>query len=374
MNPLSSKIIKATLPSGLAVPFPFNTFSLMTTTGAKGSLVNQSQVSCALGQQVLEGRRVPRMSSGKTLPSFAPYDPNPRADGFITDRFLTGIRPQEYYFHCMSGREGLVDTAVKTSRSGYLQRCLVKHLEELKICYDFTVRDSEGSVVQFLYGEDGIDPTKAAHLNCSETTLTYLARNHDALKREYAAFDGADDDDTVAGLSVANADGALAKKAADVISNKNGEFVVNDEVYARVLKAGETVWGRGNIVSGNWKKATIVKVHGSKKSSSVSYDIKYSSDDKKSSSSSSSAVEKKVPRTTSSGFNDDKKTIVLLKHLVRDPIISDRSRGLLGTSGNCVSERVAMGTYDQMNEEGGELAEVLREIGLSKESFSKLVQ
>jgi DNA-directed RNA polymerase I subunit RPA1 len=106
----------------------------MTSTGAKGSIVNQSQVSCLLGQQALEGRRVPRMSSGRTLPSFAPFDPNPRADGFVTDRFLTGIRPQEYYFHCMAGREGLVDTAVKTSRSGYLQRCLVKHLEVRSRC------------------------------------------------------------------------------------------------------------------------------------------------------------------------------------------------------------------------------------------------
>jgi DNA-directed RNA polymerase I subunit RPA1 len=132
LNPLSSEIVKTCLPHGLAVPFPANTFSIMTTTGAKGSIVNQSQVTCALGQQALEGRRVPRLSSGRTLPSFAPYDPNPRADGFVMDRFLTGIRPQEYYFHCMAGREGLVDTAVKRSRSGYPQRCLVKHLEELE--------------------------------------------------------------------------------------------------------------------------------------------------------------------------------------------------------------------------------------------------
>ena len=97
---------------------------------------NESQVSCAFGQQALEGRRVPRLSSGRTLPSFAPYDPDPRADGFNMDRFLTGIWPQEYCFHCMAGREGLVDTALKTFCSGYLQRCLVKHLEELKICYD----------------------------------------------------------------------------------------------------------------------------------------------------------------------------------------------------------------------------------------------
>ena len=107
LNPLSSDIVKKSLPGGLVVPFPYNTFSIMVTTGAKGSIVNQSQVTCALGQQALEGRRVPRMSSGRTLPSFAPYDPNPRADGFVMDRFLTGIRPQEYYFHCMAGREGL---------------------------------------------------------------------------------------------------------------------------------------------------------------------------------------------------------------------------------------------------------------------------
>eukprot|EP00976_Prorocentrum_cordatum_P063321 1177049-Prorocentrum_minimum.AAC.1 len=70
--------------------------------------------------------------SGKTLPCFAAFDTGARSGGYIADRFLTGLRPQEYYFHCMSGREGLVDTAVKTSRSGYLQRCLVKNLESLR--------------------------------------------------------------------------------------------------------------------------------------------------------------------------------------------------------------------------------------------------
>jgi len=98
----------------------------MVLIGAKGSTVNQSQ-SCLFGQQAFEGRRVPRMSSGRTLPSFSTYDPSPRADGFIVDRFLTGVAPPIYYFHCMAGREGLIDTALKTPRSGYLQRCLVKH-------------------------------------------------------------------------------------------------------------------------------------------------------------------------------------------------------------------------------------------------------
>src|SRR3989338_884667 len=126
---------------------------MMTTSGAKGSVVNFSQISCLLGQQVLEGKRVPRMSSGRTLPSFKPYDPSARAGGFISQRFLTGLKPQEYYFHCMAGREGLVDTAVKTSRSGYLQRCIIKHLEGLVVQYDQTVRDHDGSIVMFQYCE-----------------------------------------------------------------------------------------------------------------------------------------------------------------------------------------------------------------------------
>ncbi|KAK4485402.1 hypothetical protein RD792_008041 [Penstemon davidsonii] len=152
-----SDILKHLLTEGLLKPFPKNCISVMTTTGAKGSTVNFQQISAYLGQQELEGKRVPRMVSGKTLPSFPPWDFTSRAGGFITDRFLTGLRPQEYYFHCMAGREGLVDTAVKTSRSGYLQRCLIKNLESLKVCYDYTVRDADGSIIQFYYGEDGVD-------------------------------------------------------------------------------------------------------------------------------------------------------------------------------------------------------------------------
>lgn len=79
-----------------------------------------------LGQIELEGKRPPMMISGRCLPSFLPYDTSPRASGFVAGRFMTGIRPQEFFFHCMAGREGLIDTAVKTSRSGYLQRCLIK--------------------------------------------------------------------------------------------------------------------------------------------------------------------------------------------------------------------------------------------------------
>ncbi|KAI9801436.1 MAG: hypothetical protein M1833_002668 [Piccolia ochrophora] len=161
---LSSKISKQCLPAGLSKPFPKNQMQTMTNSGAKGTQVNANLISCNLGQQVLEGRRVPTMVSGKTLPCFKPFEPNIQSGGYIVSRFLTGISPQEYFFHCMAGREGLIDTAVKTSTSGYLQHCLIKCMEGLRVEYDDTVRDSDGSLVQFLYGEDALDVTKQKHL------------------------------------------------------------------------------------------------------------------------------------------------------------------------------------------------------------------
>lgn len=136
----TNDINKTCLPAGLIEKFPDNNLQLMVQSGAKGSTVNTMQISCLLGQIELEGKRPPLMISGKSLPSFPPFDPTPRAGGFIDGRFMTGIEPPEFFFHCMAGREGLIDTAVKTSRSGYLQRCLIKHLEGVSVQYDSTVR------------------------------------------------------------------------------------------------------------------------------------------------------------------------------------------------------------------------------------------
>ncbi|CAB5372246.1 unnamed protein product [Rhizophagus irregularis] len=181
VNMLRTSIVNTCIPKGLLKVFPYNNMQMMTISGAKGTSVNVSQISCCLGQQELEGRRVPVMVSGKTLPSFQPYDPSARAGGFIGDRFLTGIKPQEYFYHCMAGREGLIDTAVKTSRSGYLQRCLIKHLEGLRVHYDHTVRDIDGSVIQFHYGEDSLDIVKQKHLN----KFQFNAENYKALIQKY---------------------------------------------------------------------------------------------------------------------------------------------------------------------------------------------
>ncbi|KAK2196740.1 bifunctional RNA polymerase [Babesia duncani] len=153
------------LVDGTFVKFPLNGFAGMVTTGAKGSKVNFLMICSLLNQQTLEGKRVPVMPSVRTLPSFAFGDFGARAGGLITDRFLTGLRPQEYFFHCMSGREGLVDTCVKTAKSGYLQRCVLKAMEDVVCCYDSTVRTSEGRIVQFYYGEDGINVERSAYLD-----------------------------------------------------------------------------------------------------------------------------------------------------------------------------------------------------------------
>ncbi|KAJ2880176.1 hypothetical protein H4R27_004882 [Coemansia aciculifera] len=181
MNKVTGNLIAECLPSHLHLPFPHNNMVVMTVSGAKGSNINLSQITCCLGQQQLEGRRVPLMVSGKSLPSFAPFDSSGRAGGFVASRFLTGLKPQEFYFHCMAGREGLIDTAVKTSRSGYLQRCLIKHLEGVKVHYDYTVRDSDGSVIQFQYGEDALDVLKCQHLS----KFDFAAANYRAFRDKF---------------------------------------------------------------------------------------------------------------------------------------------------------------------------------------------
>ncbi|ODV97684.1 hypothetical protein PACTADRAFT_38393 [Pachysolen tannophilus NRRL Y-2460] len=181
VNSITSQVVSKCVPEGTMKRFPYNSMQAMALSGAKGSNVNVSQIMCLLGQQALEGRRVPTMVSGKTLPSFKPFETDARAGGYIKGRFYSGIRPQEYYFHCMAGREGLIDTAVKTSRSGYLQRCLTKQFEGVHVSYDNTVRDGDSTLIQFLYGGDSVDVTKESHMY----EFKFCAENYDSLLKKY---------------------------------------------------------------------------------------------------------------------------------------------------------------------------------------------
>lgn len=134
-----------------------NNLKAMVTAGSKGSFINISQMTACVGQQNVEGKRIPYGFIGRTLPHFTKDDYGPEIRGFVENSYLRGLTPQEFFFHAMGGREGLIDTAVKTSETGYIQRRLVKAMEDIMVKYDGTVRNSLGDVIQFLYGEDGMD-------------------------------------------------------------------------------------------------------------------------------------------------------------------------------------------------------------------------
>uniref|UniRef100_A0A8B9HLT1 DNA-directed RNA polymerase subunit n=1 Tax=Astyanax mexicanus TaxID=7994 RepID=A0A8B9HLT1_ASTMX len=123
-----------------------------------GSFINISQMIACVGQQAISGSRVPDGFENRSLPHFEKHSKLPAAKGFVADSFYSGLTPTEFFFHTMAGREGLVDTAVKTAETGYMQRRLVKSLEDLCSQYDLTVRSSTGDIIQFIYGGDGLDP------------------------------------------------------------------------------------------------------------------------------------------------------------------------------------------------------------------------
>lgn len=134
---------------------------IMAKAGARGSMLNLSQMAGCVGQQAVRGERLARGYWNRTLPHFHKGDLGAYARGFCSNSYKTGLDPTEFFFHAMGGREGLVDTAVRTSRSGYMQRRLVSALEDLKLTSDGTVRNTVGTVIQFKYGEDGVDPSRS---------------------------------------------------------------------------------------------------------------------------------------------------------------------------------------------------------------------
>ncbi len=136
---------------------------IMTRSGARGSSLNIGQMMGTVGQQSIRGKRIMRGYEHRTLPHFDDDDPAPAARGFVYNCYRDGLTPIEFFFHAMGGREGLVDTAVRTQQSGYMQRRLINALEHLRVEYDGTVRNSIGDIIQFQYGGDGIDPAKSDH-------------------------------------------------------------------------------------------------------------------------------------------------------------------------------------------------------------------
>ena len=156
-NELDKKIIDNTVKT---LDYKTNRILFMVTSGAKGSDTNIKQMMCCLGQQTIDGGRVPIGFTDRTLPHYPRHENGMESRGFIAHNFLEGLNPMEFFFHAMSGREGLIDTAVKTASSGYLQRRLVKSMEDLKTYHDLTIRDNSNEIIEFIYGNDGFDSVK----------------------------------------------------------------------------------------------------------------------------------------------------------------------------------------------------------------------
>ncbi|KAF2138602.1 uncharacterized protein K452DRAFT_290746 [Aplosporella prunicola CBS 121167] len=136
----------------------WNSPLIMAKCGSKGSNINVAQMVACVGQQIIGGQRVLDGFQDRTLPHFPKGGRLPDAKGFVANSFYSGLTPSEFIFHAMSGREGLVDTAVKTAETGYMSRRLMKSLEDLSAQYDDTVRNSASQIVQFRYGDDNLDP------------------------------------------------------------------------------------------------------------------------------------------------------------------------------------------------------------------------
>jgi len=161
----------------------------MVKSGSKGKEINISQMIVCVGQQNVDGKRITYGFTDRTLPHFTKYDDGPEARGFVKNSFISGLKPHEVFFHAMGGREGLIDTAVKTSETGYIQRRLVKAMEDSKIHYDNTVRTADGTIIQYIYGEDGMDGCKievqiidSIYKNNIELDLEYNLKKSDNIE------------------------------------------------------------------------------------------------------------------------------------------------------------------------------------------------
>ena len=144
-----------------------NSFYQMIESGAKGNVLNISQILGSVGQQNIQWNkkhgRVPMILNNRTLPYFHQHDSSPDARGFVEHSYVDGLDVTEFFFHMQAGREGVIDTACKTADVGYLQRKLIKSLEDIKVCYDMTIRNEGNRVVQFAYGGKNVNTIKQEH-------------------------------------------------------------------------------------------------------------------------------------------------------------------------------------------------------------------
>ncbi|XP_051126697.1 DNA-directed RNA polymerase III subunit 1 isoform X2 [Andrographis paniculata] len=218
---------------------------IMSQCGSKGSPINICQMIACVGQQSVGGRRAPNGFVDRTLPHFGRGAKDPDAKGFVQNSFYNGLSATEFFFHTMGGREGLVDTAVKTADTGYMSRRLMKALEDLYIQYDGTVRNASSCIVQFKYGSDGMDPAqmedKKGHpLNFERLFMkakaTCPARDQKSLKIEEIEKIVDQTIDEKLSISILPEGDLPSKEDSDSFGNSLKRFIKKD-VYPRSLIA-----------------------------------------------------------------------------------------------------------------------------------------
>jgi DNA-directed RNA polymerase II subunit RPB1 len=213
-----------------------NSVKAMVTAGSKGSFINISQIIACVGQQNVEGKRIPYGFKKRTLPHFSKDDLGPESRGFVENSYLRGLTPQEFFFHAMGGREGLIDTACKTAETGYIQRRLVKAMETVMARYDGTLRTSGGQVVQFLYGEDGMDAVWIERQHFDSLTLAKREFEHRFVLITSDADFGYDDQN-IPFLEPDILEECRSDPEVQLILDKEAETLRDDQAILRVVMA-----------------------------------------------------------------------------------------------------------------------------------------
>ena len=212
-----------------------NRFVTMVQAGSKGSDLNISFMISCLGQQNVDGKRIPYGFEHRTLPHFTKYDDSPSARGFVESSYINGLSPQELFFHAMGGRVGLIDTAVKTSTTGYIQRRLIKGLEDLMVSYDMTIRTNKNKIVQFSYGDDNIDTVKVEN-----QTIPLVSMSTQEIYAHYLIPEESGKLKTLNNIFLKNTMTRYKKQNADVLK-KNEDYVnlmieARDDIIKKVFK------------------------------------------------------------------------------------------------------------------------------------------
>eukprot|EP00536_Pseudo-nitzschia_multiseries_P015005 jgi/Psemu1/262607/estExt_Genewise1Plus.C_8030002 len=231
-----------------------NSVKAMVSAGSKGSFINISQIIACVGQQNVEGKRIPYGFKKRTLPHFSKDDLGPESRGFVENSYLRGLTPQEFFFHAMGGREGLIDTACKTAETGYIQRRLVKAMETVMARYDGTVRTSGGQIVQFLYGEDGMDAVWIERQDFDSLTLA-KEEFEDRYVLNTTASDFGFDEQNVPFLESDVMEQCRTDPEVQLLLDKEAETLREDQAVLRIVMANreagresdESSYAPGNV-------------------------------------------------------------------------------------------------------------------------------